>query len=274
MEKALAPITRKQAVYLLKTIWPNVPDNEVVKAAMMCQQYNLNPLMKQIYIIPFKAKTGSTTYATVLGIGASRAIAQQKGHKYSYIDGPRIMTEEEQVIILGEADPRMLWALTRIADKEGNEYPGYGCWPRDTDVHGHDKGNTKRNMAFIRSERNALDRMAPGTLPDIEIMDEAYSPVHFSAEVQEGKQDFIAATQGDIDNYWPGETKPEIDMVWLKESLMDLRDTKPLVYNEFGKWIKQALGDKHPATWSEAINALSTEKAAEFVAMVQRGLEL
>ena len=278
---SLAPVTKKQAMYLLTTIWPEVPEAEIVKAALMCQQYNLNPLMKQIYIIGFNKKENGkvvgTTYSTVLGIGASRAIAQSKGFRYSYDDGPRVMTEQEQVDINGEVEVDKVWAITKIKDEYGDIFPGYGSWPKDTNVHGQDKGNTKRNMAFIRSERNALDRMAPGTLPaDVELMDEEYSPVHdVPKAIAEGKKEFEEKVAEDIDDFWPGDDKvAEIDMIWLKESLEDIRDRKPLVYREISAWLKNAMEGRQFARWTEAVAALNREQAGSFVGLVQRALEL
>jgi len=203
-------LTKNQAMYLLKTVWPEAPETEIVKAAMVCYQYGLNPLMKQIYIVGFNKKGGGKTYSTILGIGATRLIAQQGGVKYSYVDGPRVMTEEEQQTIFGEVENGKLWAITVIQDREGNKYPGYGFWPKDEAVYGADKGNTTRNMAFIRSERNALDKMAPGALPDIDVTDDAFMEVNdMPAALEEGKQEFNEFVQDEIDELWPeGEAIP------------------------------------------------------------------
>ncbi len=277
-EKALeprgttAPVTRKHAMYLLATIWPDVPETEIVKAAMLCQQYNLNPLMKQIYIIPFSKKGGGTTYATVLGIGASRAIAQSKGFKYSYNDGPRVMTDEEQVSILGEIDPKNIWAITKIIDREGNVFPGYGSWPKDTDVYGSDKGNSKRNMSFIRSERAALDRMAPGTLPDVEIYDESYSPVIPAKEIAAGKEEHQRRVQEDIEDFWP-DSVPKIDMDWVRENVRMISQEKPILYRRLGDWLRKASEGRQFPNWWDAVQALDHEKQARFVELVQKCLD-
>lgn len=203
-ETQLPGMTQKQAMYLLKTIWPKVPDTEIVKAAMICYQYGLNPLMKQIYIVDFNDKNGGKTYSVILGIGATRIIAQQNGWRYSYIDGPRVMTDQEQTGIFGVVDPDKIWAITKIKDRDGNVYPGYGFWPRTAGVHGADKGNTPRNMAFIRSERNALDKMAPGALPDIDVADDAYMEIKdVPTAIEQGKNDHQAAARADADELWP-----------------------------------------------------------------------
>ena len=214
-------ITKEYAVYLLKTIWPTAPDPEVVKAALICARYGLDPLLKEVSLIKFdrrewnaqtkqREKVGED-WVAVLGIKANRKIASNHGtRRYSYTDGPRVMTEEEQKAILGEVEPDRIWAITKIQDRDGNVYPGYGFWPRETKVYGDDKGNSARNMAFIRSERNALDRMAPGELPDIEVADESFVEVKVDQKtLEQGKADLIAQGEMDIDDlFGPAPEKP------------------------------------------------------------------
>lgn len=220
-EKNLNQMTQKEAMYLLKTVWPKAPDVEIIKAAIICQQYNLNPLMKQIFILKFKNKEGGYDYAIVRGIKSDRIIAQRAAGRYSYADGPRVMTEAEQAEIFGEADSSKLWAITKIKDRDGNIYPGYGFWPKSINVYGADKGNTPLNMAFIRSERNALDKMAPGALPDIDVIDDAYIEVtDVTAAIEEGKAEFQESAQAEADELWPpqdtGEPITEADLLaWV-----------------------------------------------------------
>lgn len=195
----LAVLDEVRATEIIKTIWPGAPTVEVKKAAMVCAQYGLNPLMKHLYLIPFTKRVeqngewvdGETTYAMVLGIKASRIIARRKG-EYAYLDDtPRIMTEQEQIKIYGEVYTDSICAITRLADRKGNTAIGTGRWPKEKTVYdkktkqrksvpndpqGVDKGNTKLNMAMIRSERQALDRLFPDSLPSevTEVVDERY----------------------------------------------------------------------------------------------------
>jgi hypothetical protein len=159
----ITSLTQEQATYILKTIWPKAPDVEVVKAALICHMYGLNPLMKHLYLVEFKGEEGST-WTPIIGIGATRLIAS-RNHRYSYVTGPRVMTAKEQQQIRGEVDEKNIWAITILRDEAGNEAPGYGCWSRDKNPYGLDKGNSKANMAFIRSERQAFDRLCPGEMP-------------------------------------------------------------------------------------------------------------
>ena len=201
-------ITQSQAIYLLKTIWKDAPETEVIKAAILCRQYNLNPLMRQVYLVKF-----GTEWVTILGIKATRQIAQQalikRGIRYSYQDGPRVMTEKEQVKIRGKVEPDKIWAVTIIQDSFGNTFPGYGSWLTNKQPYGSDKGNDAFNMAFIRSERNALDKLAPGELPDIETGDEGYAVGDFKAALNEGKQQIIADADQDIEELWGNGKAPE-----------------------------------------------------------------
>jgi hypothetical protein len=59
-----------------------------------------------------------------------------------------------------------LCAITILIDEKGNKYPGYGRWPLSQNPKGMDKGNTKANMAMIRSESQALEKLAPGQMPE------------------------------------------------------------------------------------------------------------
>ena len=47
-------LTQEQAAFILRTVWPKAPDVEVIKAALICHQYALNPLMKHIYLVEYK----------------------------------------------------------------------------------------------------------------------------------------------------------------------------------------------------------------------------
>lgn len=163
-------LTQEQVAIILRSIWPAAPALEVAKAALICHMYRLNPLMGHLYLLPFKDKeTGEVTWAAVLGITATRLIVSRK-HRYSYITGPRMMTEQEQREIRGEVDEKHYWAITVLQDENGNHAPGYGNWPKDQKPYGENKGNTGQNMAMIRSERNSFDRLAPGDMPtDIEV---------------------------------------------------------------------------------------------------------
>lgn len=173
-------LTKVEAMEILKTIWPDAPAVEVLKAAMICHQYGLNPLMNHVFLIPFKRRQRGVVvgedWVTVLGIKVNRLLAQRR-HNYSYLDmTPRRMTDEEQKKIMGEVDDTKIWAITKIKDMDTHaEAMGIGSWPKDEVPYGSEKGNTKLNMASIRSERQALDRQYPGEMPQgVEVVDEEY----------------------------------------------------------------------------------------------------
>ena len=171
-------LTQPQAEHILSLVYPGCPRDEIIRCAILCRDFGLHPLMKEVYLIPFKEKNGKENYVTILGINATRKLMAQRG-SYSYIDDtPRRMTEEEQMRIFGEVDDKNIVAITKLKTKDGLEAPGYGKWPIDKSPYGADKGNTKANMAFIRSERNAFGRLSPDAIPqDVEIIDEAYVKV-------------------------------------------------------------------------------------------------
>ena len=171
-------LTKAEATEILQTIWPKAPANEVYKAALICQTYGLNPLMHHLALVPFKnKKTEQVEWVAIMAMKATRLIAARK-KAFSYIENtPRLMTDEEQQTILGEIDRSKLWAITILQDAQGNVTPGYGFWPRGQEPYGTEKGNTKANMAMIRSERQAVDRMVPDALPHgVEVMEDLPMP--------------------------------------------------------------------------------------------------
>ena len=168
--------TEADAMKVLEIIWPRAPIIEKKRAAMLCVQYQLNPLMRHLFLIPFKNKSGGENWATVLGIQANRLIAHRAG-QFSYVDNtPRVMSKQEQETILGEVFEDRIWAITKLRDSSGNEAVGYGFWMKGENPYGTDKGNTKANMAFIRSERQAMDRLFAGKMPEgqFEVGDERF----------------------------------------------------------------------------------------------------
>lgn len=294
-------LTQVQAKEIILTIWPGAPAVEVTKAAMVCAQYGLNPLMKHLYLIPFDKKkkndkTGkweveSTSYAMVMGIKASRIIARRKG-EYAYLDDtPRIMTEAEQIKIFGEVDQDNICAITRLKDRKGNSAIGTGKWPRmkkdyngnltENQPQGSDKGNTKLNMAMIRSERQALERLFPDSLPSeaSEVADERYielpdgdkvdtatGEIEDKAEAIEGE--FTEETITGEVKTMPGMTVKEsnINTEWLKTSL------KTLNWNCLA-WIQDNL-DIHVDKISDAVSQMTPEQQEKFVNEINERLTM
>lgn len=183
-------LDKAEAEDILLSLWPDAPKTEVYKAALICKQYGLNPLMRHLYLIKYerrekaqliagewrKGKVIGEDWSIQIGIGATRMIARRSG-AYSYEDDtPRLMTEEEQVKILGAVEKDKYWAITRLRGKDGMTAQGYGQWPKGDAVKGADKGNSPQNMAMIRSERAALDKLFPEKLPaGVEVVDTSYT---------------------------------------------------------------------------------------------------
>lgn len=180
----VASLSDRQVLTLAEVVWPDAPDEARRRAAMICQQYGLNPMLNQIALIKFKTKEGDK-WEPVLAIEATRIIAQHAMHntRPNYLDDtPRIMTDEEQRLHNGEVDEVNWWALTKVADHAGSTAIGVGSWAKKPykdengymqgEVYGANKGNTAQNMAKIRSERQALKRLCPAELPmDIQVID-------------------------------------------------------------------------------------------------------
>jgi len=273
--EGVVSLTKAEATEILKTIWPQAPQVEVLKAAIVCHQYGLNPLMKHIFLIPFKKKGGGEDWVIVLGIKATRLIAHRCG-TFSYLDGtPRVMTEEEQERIFGEVDDGKLWAITKLKDSKGNEAQGYGSWPRDEVPYGAEKGNTKANMAFIRSERNALDRLFPGEMPQgVEIGSEEYVEGEYAIRESEGGE---GQKEGELSKVVAHESrKPSaevaeregfhIDLTWLKESQKALKWSDETMKSFVAITYKV---DEH-GTLTEVLQRLTREQAEGFVAEINK----
>ena len=227
-------LTQVQAEHILSLVYPGVPKEEIIRCAILCRDFGLHPLMKEVYIIPF-GQGEKKTWATVLGINATRKLMALRG-TYSYTDNtPRIMTDEEQERIFGEVDGENIVAITKLRTKDGLEAPGYGRWPKSKEPYGMDKGNTKANMAFIRSERNAFGRLSPDALPpDVEIIDESYVDLPNVGKVGTVTGEIIEGESKEIEPEPIVDPEPEqeaeklanqsfIDLDWLKESLKELQ---------------------------------------------------
>jgi hypothetical protein len=135
--------------------------------------------MRHVFLVSYKnRKTGEVTWSTQLGIRATRLMAVRKG-TFSYLDdSPRIMSDEEQQKIYGEVAHDRIRAITILRDeKTGAVVRGYAHWMLSDEPKGMEKGNTKANMAFKRSEAQALDRLRPGEMPSgVDVVDEQYEP--------------------------------------------------------------------------------------------------
>ena len=182
--QGVTSLTRDQAMEIMSTIWPDAPQADKLAAAMLCATYGLNPLANHIFLIKFHNKRlNRDDWARVWGIRAKRLLASRKGG-YSYLDmSPRLMTEAEQIKVWGEVDKLNLCFVTHLKDmKTGAEVYGYGKWSKAENAYGSDKGNSQANMASIRSESQAIDRLRPAEMPSgFTIADEDY----INAEVRE-----------------------------------------------------------------------------------------
>jgi hypothetical protein len=269
-------LTKEQAKDIITTIWPNAPQIEVYKAINICVQYGLNPLMKHLFLIPFNQGKQNESWVVVLGIQASRLIAHRAGN-FSYIDDtPRLMSEDEQKRILGEVDTANIWAITKLKDSQGNAAQGYGNWPKGKDPYGSDKGNTKVNMAFIRSERNAFDRLFAGKMPlDIEVMDEAYADTSVGRvavgtgeiiegecrEVQPEQQSEATQSPDQEEHHSPidmerlvAEEKAKAEKKKAPRDPSAIKDTTALqkaLYADFKLQPKEQLAELNITAWSE-----------------------
>ena len=184
-------MTKSVATEIVETLWGDAPAIEKTKCVLLCQTYQLNPLMKHLYLVGYKRKvngqlvvdrSGNQVYdwSIQMGIGATRLLAQRK-HSYSYLDmTPRRATKAEIEKILGDtADPGSIYGFVWIKDTvTGAEAFGLRGIKKNENIKGVEKGNTHLNQACVRAERLALDRQYPGEMPqNIETVDEQYMEI-------------------------------------------------------------------------------------------------
>lgn len=293
--EGVVSLTRAQAMYVLQTIWPDAPQVEVIKAAMICAQYGFNPLMRHIFLIPFKKhnKKGEVIgvdWAIVRGIGADRLLAQRR-HHFSYLDlSPRRMTEEEQTKVRGEVDDSKIWAITKIKDMDtGAEAMGIGSWPAHEEPYGVEKGNSKLNMACIHSERQALDRQYPGEMPQgVGVIDEKYIEADYTLLAKGGEEIGGSAGEKERGVGKPGTaifSPPEqettkigapaaeliqgegfsIELPWLNQTMKEINWS----WETAKTWLAKFKIDTQ-GTLEDVIKRLTRDQAEEFVNEVQR----
>ena len=176
-------LTKSDATDIIETLWGAAPIIEKQKAIALCVTQQLNPLMSHVFLVSYKRRERGQVvgedWTIMLSIKAKRLMASRRGD-YGYLDGtPRAATEDEVKKQFAEDAETILKAnlvsVTKLQDTNRMEAQGFGLWPKDDDPKGMNKGNTKRNMANIRSESQALDRLRPGDMPqNVGIIDAEY----------------------------------------------------------------------------------------------------
>ena len=220
-------ITKVELRKVFATVWPGADALAVFKGVAICEAFGLHPLMKHLFLIPFNTKVSKRgepdrweeVYEPVLGIAATRLIAGKHG-EWSFDDmSPRVMTEEEQLKVWGKTYPDDVCAITILLNKWGGKTYGYGRWPKEVrgrdgktranEPKGTDKGNSMENMAMVRSERNALGKLAPepDVLNGVRTMDERYMTVEDGA----GTVEAVFTTEGERVNPSTGEIENQRD---------------------------------------------------------------
>ena len=246
---ALTPrLDKAQAIEVLKTCWPEAPEQEVIRAALLCATYQLNPLMKHVFLVPYKAPGGKVTWSIQIGIGATRLAASRRG-PVSFLDGPRIMSPDEQKRIRGKYEPEKIWAITKLGGKNGATSVGYGNYPSGgEEPKGCAKGNSRENMAMIRSECQALDRLYPAEMPmpsDLETVDESYEKSPLAA-IEAQYQDISDAqeiTAGDAKQADIAPETPQGEDIPSEE----IADPFPQLSKKYPDFLKNC--PQHGNTW-------------------------
>lgn len=296
-------LTEAQAKTVIMTIWEGAPEIEVYKASKLCADFGLHPLMKHIHLISFNVKQKDGSYKAVwniiLGIGATRQMMAQRG-TFSYRDDtPRIMTTKEQMRVFGVVDNDNVVAITKLQTKDGLEAQGYGKYPLSETPKGMEKGNTRENMAFIRSERNAFGRLFPDSaFKDYEVMDEAYMDTpsglvdKATGEVVKSPEPDEPPIEGEFtevkvspeeakklaEELWPDSLpteKPELDFdpLWLMDSLNQVKFIKEGDDTTIKSYLKNVYKVDTQGTVIEVVARLSRDDRDKFFKEIQDRLD-
>ena len=227
-------MTKAIATEIVNTMWGEAPPVEKAKVILLCEAYQLNPLMKHLYLIGYKRKEngklvvdskGNQVYdwSIQMGIGATRLLAQRK-HSFSYLDfTPRKATKAEIDKILGDTyDPNCIYGFVWIKDtKTGAEAFGLRGIPKTATIQGQDKGNTHLNQACVRAERLCLDRQYPGEMPTgVEIFDERYIDADYrvvNGEAIEHELEISPLRKEIIEKLQHPDPEPEAESHWCEE---------------------------------------------------------
>lgn len=175
------------AMEILKTWYPFAPEADRMKAAQLIWYYKAPP--NKVYLIPRKngarAKAIGCTcdkfencphksvydWVLTVGIEVSRMVSS-RGRAIQYIDGPRYMTEEEEMKFFKKTNPEKIRFITYLRDaKSGASAWGHGEIDKNVRVMGAEGGNSLENLASYRSERKALSRLptVDTVIPEFEV---------------------------------------------------------------------------------------------------------
>ncbi len=281
-------LTRKKADEIINSLWGDAPMVEKTKAAMLCVDYGLNPQAKHIFLVPYrhyetvngvKKETG-TDWSLIMGIKGKRVIARRQGEFYYYDETPRLMTDDEILKYYGEHDPDYFYAITIIVDSAGNKFPGYGRYSRSDKPKGLDKGNSHANMAWIHSESQALERFAPGNMPEgviysdtaeYEVLPDIGIVNKFSGEIVEGPLPRPAKQLYDSPGITSVSVSPSepVDRDWVKESLK-LLDWK----NVINDYLKPVFTEIKADTITKYMDAMTKDEQQQFAREIERRLKV
>lgn len=252
-------LTKDGAMEILKLVYPDVPEPQIIRTALLCRDFSLHPLMKEVYIIGFKnTKTGKTDYSTVLGINANRKMAADKKGAYSFLDDtPRMASHEEIVKQYGlnsEEERENLVSICRLRGEKGNEVVGFGLWPKDEEPKAK-KGNTKRNMANIHSERQAMDRLPGAAIPlrHLDVVEESVGEALKGDNIIEVSGQLVDKTSGEIQETEPATPEPDPKQHWCEEHNCAFKKKTKYGKNYWshplpgGKWCNERKKEEAPA---------------------------
>jgi hypothetical protein len=281
----ITSLTEVKAKEILDMLFPHAQGAspaEYKKAMLLCVQYGLNPVHNHVFLIPFYNKnTKRDDYVCVQGIEATRLIASRK-HKWSFLDGtPRMASDEEATKHYGRLVnlEKFYYFVAKIRDEESKaELEGWAEWTIFTgngkhEPYGTESGNSITNMGCIRCERNAIHKMYPADMPDINVptVDSHYTKPGTQviegefAEVIDQKQN----TEGGAKQDPPQHSEANIYIEWVKNALSSIKWNQ----TTFTSWLKsqKELKDlRTEGTLDDIIGRLTKAQAAIVQDMLQK----
>ena len=277
-------LTQTQATTVLNLIYPKATAIEIERCAIFCRDFGLHPLANEVYLIPFKGKN-----VMVVGIAANRKMAHALKGDFSFLDDtPRAATEEEIIKQYGkdseEARDNII-SVTKIEGVGGNKAIGFGLYSKKESPYGMDKGNTRRNMANIRSERQGIDRLPGKAMPQVEVVDAKYTVLPDIGNVDtetgeiteekpvEGEFSEVTAESGHSEAGPEPTPEPDppptgrIDMPWLIDSVNTLKW-------DILAYLKETYKVEATGNLGDVVDRLSDKQIKELSKEVQERLDM
>jgi hypothetical protein len=282
-------LTEVKAKEILTLMWPEAEKASAIeysKAMLLCVQYGLNPVDNHIFLLPFwNRRRRAYDYVCVQGINATRLIASRR-HKWSFLDDtPRMATDEEAkkhylhlvdfekyyYFVAKIRDMAILENGAWITLQHGAEIEGWAEWSinaKDSDgnevahkPHGTESGNSITNMGCIRCERNAIHKMYPADMPNINVPTVDSRFIKPGAPIIEGEYSVVNEPSTEVDGAAASPAAEKAEKLSPEE--IEIRELKDQLAKAEAAYalIKDKKAGEAATTSTEGVNPADSQKS-------------